>query len=326
MVLSRIKTRKIKRGVAPFKTGYIPLTHDHTMYYEEHGNPTGTPVLFLHGGPGGGLSRSVLDLFNLKKSRVILYDQRGCGKSRPTGVDALKHNTTWDLVADIELLRRHLGIHTWLVVGGSWGTTLALAYAETHPERVTGLVLRGVCVLTESEMDWLQERGGGGSEIFPEEWAKFMEPLPASLQKRGVSGKRILKKYYELIRSKKAETRRKAAKAWWGWESAVSFLRPLPDDFNDRQTEDIAVIETHYFSHGAWLKPNQLIRGAEKLKNIPISIVHGRYDLVCPFRSAWELHRAAPHSKLYAIPDAGHGMKEPGTFAMLKKIIREKGY
>jgi proline iminopeptidase len=296
------------------------------MYYEEHGNPNGTPVLFLHGGPGGGLSRSVLDLFDRKKSRIVLYDQRGCGKSRPTGVDALKHNTTWDLVADIELLRRHLEIHTWLVVGGSWGTTLALAYAETHPERVSGLVLRGVCILTESEMDWLEKRGGGGSEIFPEEWEKFIEPLPAALQKPGVSGKRIAKKYHQLIRSKNVETRRKAAKAWWGWEAAVSFLRPLPDDFDARQTEDIAAIETHYFTHGAWLKPNQLIRNAEKLKNIPISIVHGRYDLVCPFRSAWELHKAVPHSDLYIIPDAGHGMKEPGTFARLKKIMKEKGY
>jgi proline iminopeptidase len=320
------KTRKRKQSIPVF-SGMLPLTHGHTMYYEEHG--TGKPVLYIHGGPGGGLSRSYTDIFNLKKSRVILYDQRGCGKSQPSVSNsrtaALKHNTTWDLVEDIELLRKHLGIEKWFIAGGSWGTTLALAYAETYPERVTGLLLRGVCLVTNRELDWLQ-KCGGSSEIFPEEWAKFMEPLPASLRKEGISGRRIAKKYYQLVRSKNAETRRNAAKAWWSWESAVSFLKPVPDDMTMKQTEDIAAIETHYFTHGAWLKPNQLLRNAHRLQNIPISIVHGRYDLVCPFRSAWELHRAVPHSKLYAIPDAGHGMMEPGTFKMLKKIMEEKGY
>ena len=318
---SKSKTKKQKR---PVQTGHLSLPHGHSLYFEEHGNPHGTPVLCLHGGPGGGLTRAYLDLCNLAKSRVILYDQRGCGKSTPHGL--LKHNTTWDLVEDIEVLREHLGIHTWFIVGGSWGTTLALAYAETYPEKVTGLLLRGVCLLTDSELEWLQKRGGGASEIFPEAWAKFMEPLPPSLQKPGVSGKRILKKYHELLRSKKAETRRKAAKAWWTWESAVSFLKPKPDDFDARQTEDIAAIETHYFKHGGWLKPNQLLRNADKLKNIPTAIVHGRYDLVCPFRSAYELHKVVPHSTLYAIPDAGHGMAESGTFARMKQIMREKGY
>ena len=319
------KTRKIrKQDSKPFQTGQLPLPHGHSLYFEEYGNANGTPVLCLHGGPGGSLTRKYLNLFNLTKSRVILYDQRGCGKSTPHGLT--KHNTTWDLVEDIEVLRKRLGIHTWFIVGGSWGTTLALAYAETHPDKVTGLLLRGVCLLTDTELDWLEKRGGGASEIFPEEWAKFMEPLPPSLQKPGVSGKRILKKYYDLIRSKKAETRKKASKAWWNWESAVSFLEPLPDDTSPTGVEDIATIETHYFKHGAWLKPNQLLRNADQLKNIPVAIVHGRYDLVCPFRSAYELHKAVPHSNLYPIAKAGHGMAEPETFATMKRIMREKGY
>jgi len=321
---SRSKTRKHTRQQPPFQTGHLSLDHGHSLYFEEYGNPHGTPVLCLHGGPGGGLTRFYTSLFNLQKSRVILYDQRGCGTSAPHGQTA--HNTTWDLVKDIEVLREHLRIHTWFVVGGSWGTTLALAYAETYPEKVTGLLLRGVCLLTDLEMDWLQKRGGGASEIFPEEWDKFMEPLPPSLQKPGVSGKRILKKYYDLIRSKKAETRKKAAKAWWNWESAVSFLEPVPDDTNERGVEDIATIETHYFKNRGWLKPNQLIRNADRLKNIPTAIVHGRYDLVCPFRSAYELHKAIPHSKLYPTADAGHGMAEPGTIARMRKIMKEKGY
>jgi len=323
-IRTRTKTRKQKPESRPYKTGHLSLPHGHSLYFEEHGNPHGTPVLCLHGGPGGSLSRYYTDLFNLQKSRVILYDQRGCGKSTPHGLT--KHNTTWDLVKDIEILREHLGIHTWYVVGGSWGTTLALAYAETYPDRVTGLLLRGVCLLTGTELDWLEKRGGGASEIFPEEWDKFMEPLPASLHKVGVSGKRILNKYHQLIRSKKAETRRKAAKAWWNWESAVSFLEPVPDDMSPTGVEDIAAIETHYFKHGAWLKPNQLIRNADRLKNIPVAIVHGRYDLVCPFRSAYELHKAVPHSKLYPIARAGHGMSELETFATMKKIVKGKGY
>ena len=318
------KTRKQKHQESrPYKTGHFSLPHDHSLYFEEHGNPNGTPVLCLHGGPGGSLSRYYTALFNLTKSRIILYDQRGCGKSTPHGLT--KHNTTWDLVEDIEVLREQLGIHTWFVVGGSWGTTLALAYAETHPEKVTGLLLRGICLLTDTELDWLEKRGGS-SEIFPEEWAKFMEPLPPSLHKEGVSGKRILKKYYDLIRSKKSETRKKAAKAWWNWESAVSFLEPVPDDMSPTGVEDIATIETHYFKNRAWLKPNQLLRNATQLKNIPVAIVHGRYDLVCPFRSAYELHKAVPHSKLYPIANAGHGMAEPKTFATMKKIMKEKGY
>ena len=321
---SHSKKTKTRKHTSPFQTGHLSLDHGHSLYFEEHGNPHGTPVLCLHGGPGGSLSRVYTSLFNLQKSRVILYDQRGCGKSAPHG--QTKHNTTWDLVKDIEGLREHLGIHTWFVVGGSWGTTLALAYAETYPEKVTGLLLRGVCLLTDLELDWLEKRGGGASEIFPEEWTKFIEPLPPSLQKPGVSGKRILNKYYQLIRSKKSETRKKAAKAWWNWESAVSFLKPKADDMSEIGIEDIATIETHYFKNRGWLKPNQLIRNADRLKNIPVAIVHGRYDLVCPFRSAYELHKAVPHSKLYAIPDAGHGMSEPDTIATMKKIMREKGY
>jgi proline iminopeptidase len=319
------KQNKQNKQSIPYTTGYLPLPHGYTLYVEEHGSPEGTPVLCLHGGPGGSLTRTYTGLFDLRKTRVILYDQRGCGKSTPVGVEGLKQNTTWDLVRDIEVLREHLGIPAWYVVGGSWGTTLALAYAETHPTKVTGLLLRGVCLLTDTELDWLEERGGT-SEIFPEEWKAFLEPLPASLRRPGVSGTRILNEYYRLIRSKNRETRKKAIRAWYNWESAVSFLKPIPDSGTDKEMEELALLETHYFRKRGWLKPNQLLRNAYKLKGIPVDIVHGRYDLVCPFRSAYELHQAIPHSKLYAIPDAGHGMMEPGTFARMKNIVRERGY
>ena len=297
--------------------GFLPLTHGHTMYYEEHGNPKGKPVVMLHGGPGGGLHRRFLTLFDLKTTRLILFDQRGCGKSTPFGVASLAHNTTWDLVADMERLRKHLGIDKWFVTGGSWGSTLALVYAETHPDRVTGLLLRSACIMTDSEYGWLYDKSGS-AHVFPERYAEFTKPVGSQKGWRP-----IMKTYRKLLTSRNPATRRKAAKAWWGWESDVSFLRPRPDDTKAAAIESLALLENHYFSHNAWLKPNQILRNAHKLRHIPLTIVHGRYDLICPFQSAWELQQVVPHAKVFAVPDAGHGGWEKGTLKEVKQRMKE---
>lgn len=313
-----MKTRKGKRGSKPFSSGHLPLTDGHTLYFEEHGTPSGPPVVMLHGGPGGGLTRKFAEFFDLRKWRLILFDQRGCGKSTPFGLESLAHNTTWDLVKDMECLRCHLGLETWALVGGSWGTTLALAYAETHPSRVKSLLLRGVCLMEPYEYRWLYE-STGSANVFPERWAEFIEPLPLAVRDKGY--RPILKAYQNMLTSKTPSTRRKAAKHWWGWESAVSFLEPKPDTSSEKQTESLAVLENHYFMHNAWIKPGQLLKNAHRLKGIPMTIIHGRYDLVCPVRSAWALHKALPHSKLLIMPTSGHGSAEVSTKAAIQREI-----
>lgn len=279
------------------------------MNYEEHGIPTGKPVVILHGGPGGGLSRGVKGYFNLKKWRIIMFDQRGCGKSLPRGIDSLKHNTTWDLVEDIEKLRKHLSIEKWVVFGGSWGTTLGLAYAETHPSSVSGLILRGVCLLQKWESDWIY--GGDFRAIWPEVWEKF--EAGSKVGSKGKGSNRTMKRlplierYNKLLHSSNRHTRRAAAKTWWDTESDISFLIPKPDTTTDKQVEELAILENHYFRHNAWLGYNQLLNNAYKLKGIPIHIIQGRYDTVCPIRAAWEFCQKVPHAKMTIIPDAGHG-------------------
>ena len=274
------------------------------MYYEEHGSPKGRPVVILHGGPGGGLQRSHLEVFDLKKWHVILFDQRGCGKSTPRGLESLRANTTWDLVRDIEILRKHLSLDSWTVFGGSWGTTLGLAYAETHPSHVDALILRGVCLMQRWEQDWLYK--GGIASVWPEAWAAFKK------------GSNTMKSYKNLFRSRK--TRRKAAKDWWGFESAISFLEPHKDTTPVKTVEELAILEHHYFSHNAWLKPGQLLKKASRLRQIPIVIIQGRYDMVCPFRAAWELKQRLPHAKLVGVP-AGHAHSEPAIKSALKEEI-----
>jgi len=232
-------------------------------------------------------------------------------------VDSLAHNTTWDLVADMEQLRTHLGFETWFLSGGSWGTTLALAYAETHPVRVSGILLRGVCVLEPYEFEWLYEQGGA-SEVFPDAWSKFLDPVPPSHRTNGY--KKIMNIYHGLLTDPK--TRSKAVQGWWNWESSVSFLIPRPDTTSVRQATSLAILENHYFRHNGWLTKQQLIKNADRLIGIPMTIVHGRYDMVCPLRSAWRLHEALPSSKLVIVPTAGHGMKEPKTLDALKKSLR----
>jgi proline iminopeptidase len=282
---------------------YLDVGDGHRMYYEEHGNPKGSPVVVLHGGPGGGLQRSVLGLFNLKRWRVFVYDQRGCGRSTPRL--SLTANTTWHLVADIERLREHMGIARWSVFGGSWGSTLALAYASRHVDHIAALVLRGVCLMEPWENKWLYEEGGA-STMFPKEWAAFSRG-----RRRG-----LVKTYRRALRNRR--TRRAAAKAWWGWEAALSTLRPSVDKTPIKQVEDLATFENHYFSHNAWIRPGELLKAARRIpSSIPVHIVQGRYDMVCPATSAFALADAIPHARL-TVTIAGHAASEPETAAALR--------
>lgn len=279
----------------------LDLTEGHRMYYEEHGCPSGKTVLVLHGGPGGGIQRSQLKFFNLLRWRIIMFDQRGCGRSTPR--NSLEANTTWHLVEDIERLRKHLGIERWTVFGGSWGSTLALAYAETHPSSVSSLIIRGIYLAEKWENDWLYE--GGVAAVWPDEVAKF----------RTTSRRPMLTMYKGLLGNRR--TRRKAAKAWWGLESALSFLKPKADKTPIKVVEELAIIENHYFSHNCWLKPGQLLRNAYRLRKIPTIIIQGRYDMVCPFRGAWELKQRMPHASL-VVTTAGHAGSEPETAKALR--------
>jgi proline iminopeptidase len=284
----------------------------HELYFEESGNPRGKPVVFLHGGPGGGTSPAMRRFFNPRRYRIVLFDQRGCGKSRPHA--SLVENTTWDLVADIERLRSKFGHEGWQVFGGSWGSTLALAYAETHPERVSALVLRGVFTATPAEIDWYYE--GGAAWLFPDLWERFLAPIPKDEQNDLVGA------YRRRLTGDDEEARLTAAKAWSLWEAGTITLLPnaLADQFGEaRYALAFARIENHYFTHQSWLQDDQLIRDAGRLRGIPGVIVQGRYDVATPVRAAWRLAKAWPEARLELIADAGHAFDEPG---ILDALIR----
>jgi proline iminopeptidase len=290
---------------------YLDVGDGHKLYYEEHGNSKGKPVVVLHGGPGGGLQRTVLSFFNLRRWRVILFDQRGCGKSTP--FLSLHKNTTWDLVKDIELLRVACGIEKWTVFGGSWGTTLALAYASKHMDRIAAFVLRGVCLLEPWETDWLY-REGGASRLYPAEFAAFSALAPPKSR-----SKNLTKTYRRLLRNRR--TRKAAAAAWWGWEAAISSLKPRPDHSSPEQVESLAMIENHYFSRNAWIRPGQLLAVAQRIPpSVPVLIVQGRYDLVCPAASAVAVAAAAPHAILQ-LTIAGHAATDPENAKALRKAV-----
>jgi len=299
--------------IEAYRTGRLKVSDGHDLYYEESGNPKGKPVVFLHGGPGGGSDPKQRRFFHPDKYRIVNFDQRGCGKSVPYA--SLEANTTWDLVADIERLREHLGIDSWQVFGGSWGSTLALAYAEKHPNRVTELVLRGIFLLRKQEIDWFYQRGA--SILYPDAWEPYLAHIPEA--ERGD----LLKAYHARLTSEDSAVRLAAAKVWSGWEGGTSKL--IPDaDFTGHFEEDefalaFARIECHYFAHkGFFSTDDQLLRDAHKLRHIPGVIVQGRYDVVCPMESAWALHRAWPEADFIITPDSGHSAFEaPNSRALV---------
>lgn len=298
--------------IEPFETGRLQVSALHNLYYEQVGNPKGKPIVFLHGGPGGGLDKDHRRYFDPNHYRIILFDQRGCGQSTPFA--ELKENTTWDLVADIEKLRTHLKIERWHVFGGSWGSTLALSYAITHPEKVTALILRGIFLCRPSEIQWFYQEGAG--QIFPDYWSTYYNHIPAA--ERGD----FVKAYYKRLTSDNEEVRLEAARVWSQWESATSYLRVKKEaiaGYHDpAKALPFARIECHYFINNAFFKTNNfLLENVEKIRHIPGVIVQGRYDVVCPMRSAWDLHQAWPESKLNVIDDAGHAASEPGIRSAL---------
>jgi proline iminopeptidase len=286
----------------------------HELYFEESGNPAGKPVVFLHGGPGGGTSAAMRRFFDPRRYRIILFDQRGCGRSRPHA--SLADNTTWHLVADIEALRDHLGIERWQVFGGSWGSTLALAYAQKHPLRVSELVLRGIFLLRRSELEWFYQNPQGAASLFPDLWEKYVEPIPPRERRD------MMRAYYRRLTSRSPKQRAAAAYAWSVWEGATSFLKASANyvaKFGDPDyAAAFARIECHYFVNGGFLeRDDQLLRDVRRIRHIPAVIVQGRYDVVCPMRSAWALHRAWPEADLRIVPDAGHSAFEKGIVSEL---------
>jgi len=294
--------------VCPTQTGFLPVTGGHTIYYEVYGQTTKPPLLLIHGGPGGGIQRGSIPLY--KKFCLVTFDQRGCGKSTPFG--SLKNNTTWDLVEDIEALRKHLNIEKWFISGGSWGTTLGLLYAETHPERVKGLLLRSVCLIENMSNRWLYEKGGA-SQVYPEGWASFVGVLPLRLREAG--WRDILRYYQKNLQGKDAM---KFARAWSGWEHAVSFLHHRKDDTPDSELLSLALLENHYYVNNCWMDEGQIIRDAHRLKGIPIISVHGRYDMVCTANESSDLKAAAPQTKIL-VTDGGHSGSE--NLIVIKKAI-----
>jgi proline iminopeptidase len=309
------KLRELYPAIKPYNSGFLRVSDVHEIYFEESGNPKGKPAVFLHGGPGGGTDAKMRRFFDPKRYRIVLFDQRGSGKSKPHA--SLEQNTTWDLVADTEKVREHLGIDKWLVFGGSWGSTLALAYAETHPDRVTELVLRGIFLLRRSELEWFYQNPEGAASVFPDLWEKYVEQIPEA--ERGD----MMSAYYKRLTSADAEVLRKAATAWSVWEGATSYLR-MKMDYVNKFEEDAAFaaafarIECHYFVNKGFLKSdNQLIEEVGRIRHIPAVIVQGRYDMVCPMRSAWDLHKAWPEADLRIVADAGHSAFEAGITSEL---------
>jgi len=300
--------------IEPYDTGHIRVSDVHELYYEQCGTPNGKPVVFLHGGPGAGLIPDYRRFFDPAAYRVILFEQRGSGRSRPHA--SLDDNTTWHLVADIEKIREEFGIDQWLVFGGSWGSTLALAYAVTHPERVRGLVLRGIFLCRPKEIRWFYEEGLGASAIYPDNWEEYLTIIPEA--ERGD----LIGAYYRRLTSDDESTRFEAAKAWATWEGSALKLLPDQKGIDDFTEPDKAIavarIECHYFVNNCFFETdNYLLEHLERIRHIPAVIVHGRYDVICPVMNAWDLHRAWPEAELNIIPDAGHAATERGIIDAL---------
>ena len=303
--------RTLYSAIEPYRTGYLDTGDGHQVYWEISGNPEGKPAVFLHGGPGAGCSPAHRRLFDPKKYRVLLFDQRGCGRSKPHA--SLENNTTWDLVKDIESLRAIMGVDKWLVFGGSWGATLALSYSETHPERVSELVVRGIFTLKKREIDWYYQNGA--SNLFPDLWESFLAPIPEA--ERGD----LVGAYNKRLIGTDPKAQLEAARAWSIWEGSTIKLLPSKQNSTSYGQDQFALafarIENHYFTHGGWMDDGQLIRDAHKLKNIPGVIIQGRYDVCTPAITAWELHKAWPEAEFIIVDDAGHAFDEPGIMHQL---------
>ena len=310
--------RTLYPDIEPYDSGFLQVSPLHRMYYEQCGNPRGKPVVFLHGGPGAGCNAKSRQFFDPAHYRIVLFDQRGCGRSRPHA--ELTDNTTWHLVADIERLRAQLDIERWQVFGGSWGSTLALAYAQMHPQRVTELVLRGIFMLRRWELEWFYQKGCDA--LYPDAWEQYLAPIPV------VERADLMSAYHRRLISPDPAIRLAAAQAWSVWEGATSFLFQEPAHIASSAADEFALafarIENHYFVNGGFFEcDDQLLRDAGRLRDIPAVIVQGRYDVVCPARSAWDLHRVWPEADLQIVVDAGHSAFEPGnTHALIEATDR----
>jgi proline iminopeptidase len=292
--------------IEPYDSGRLQVDAVHSVYYEQCGNPQGKPAIFVHGGPGGGSSSVHRRFWDPAVYRIILFDQRGCGRSRPHA--ELRNNTTWDLVDDMERIREHLGVDRWQLFGGSWGSTLALAYAQQHPERVTEMVLRGIFLLRQREIQWYYQEGA--SRLFPEAWQQYLEPIPREERDDMVGA------YYRRLTSTDRAERIQAARAWSMWEGSTSRLVPdaelIKRTGDEAFAEAFARIECHYFINGGFFQEDgQLLKNIDRIKHIPATIVQGRYDVVCPAESAHDLHQAWPNSNLVIAPQSGHSALEP---------------
>lgn len=304
---SKATRRELYAPIEPNVSGFLEVDNGHKLYYEESGNPRGKPVVFLHGGPGGGCMPSMRRFWNPQVYRIILFDQRGSGKSTPHA--SLDHNTTWDLVNDIEVLRAALQVGKWQVFGGSWGSTLALAYCQAHPEHVSEIILRGIFMLRKKEIDWFYQHGA--SELFPDRWQHYIAPIPE--RERGD----LLAAFHRRLTGDDQKTRLEAAKAWSIWEGTTSTLLPSAENEANFSADELALalarIECHYFVNDGFLEDNQLLKNVGRIRHIPAVIVQGRYDVVCPPVSAWELSQAWPEADFRIVADAGHSAFEPGN-------------
>jgi proline iminopeptidase len=302
--------------IKPYHESMLSVSDLHRIYFEESGNPDGIPVLFIHGGPGGPPDSHCRRFFNPVRYRIIMVDKRGCGKSTQHG--ELQDNTTQHLISDFEALRLHLKLEAWVLFGGSWGSTLALAYAQMHPHSILAMVLRGIFLGAQSDLTWMYQ-GGGASDVFPDYWEAFHDFIPEA--ERG----NFIKAYYDRLHGNDLALAKQAAKIWSVWEACVSKLYVDPKLIEKYDGDDFsrafARIETHYFHHQLFLKPNQLLNEVHKIRHIPAVLVHGRYDMCCPFVGAWRLHRAWPEAKLIMTPDSGHSAFEPGNLSVLVQAM-----
>ena len=303
--------------IKPYARHDLAVDDTHTLYVDESGSPEGLPVVFIDGGPGAGCDANSRCYFDPNLYHIVTFDQRGCGRSTPRA--SLENNTTWDLVADLERIREHLGIDKWVLFGGSWGSTLALAYAQTHPERVLGLIVRGIFLARPQDIEWFYQ--AGASRLFPDYWQDYLAPIPVEERHDMIAA------YHKRLTGNDQIAQMHAAKAWSGWEGRMLGLCPSPqhvERFSEPQRAlSIARIECHYFTNNSFLEPNQLIRDMHKIAHLPGVIIHGRYDMICPLDNAWELHQAWPNSELQVIREAGHAASEPGITDALVRATGE---